>query len=143
MYLVGNGAAAADVLDAVTARVLGMCVSWCSRNVRWTDAERLSYLALDDVALLEDLNNDILLLGAAELSLKSALGGSVEGTLVAVAVSVIVSYAVSQVLEAPKCWPTKPMTRQCETYLWVTKTLKLSTTWARGMLLSFFQSWTA
>jgi hypothetical protein len=29
VYLVGNGAAAADVLDAVTARVLDMDVSWC------------------------------------------------------------------------------------------------------------------
>lgn len=45
-----------------------------------------SYLALDDVALLEDLDDDILLLGAAELGLKSALGGSVEGALVTVAV---------------------------------------------------------
>lgn len=44
-----------------------------------------SYLALDDVALLEDLDNDVLLLGAAELGLKSALGGSVECALVAVA----------------------------------------------------------
>lgn len=68
-----------------------------------------SYLALNDVALLEDLNNDILLLGAAELSLKSALGGSVEGALVAVAVSVIVSSAILQVLDVPKCWPTRPM----------------------------------
>jgi hypothetical protein len=64
VYLVGNGAAAADVLDTVTARVL----------------------ALDDVALLEDLDDDILLLGAAKLGLKSALGGSVEGSLVAVVV---------------------------------------------------------
>jgi hypothetical protein len=45
-----------------------------------------SYLALDDVALLEDLDNDVLLLRAAELSLKSALGSSVEGALVSVAI---------------------------------------------------------
>jgi hypothetical protein len=43
-----------------------------------------SYLALDDVALLEDLGNGILLLGTAKLSLKSSLGGGVEGALVAV-----------------------------------------------------------
>lgn len=51
-----------------------------------------SYLALDDVALLEDLDNDVLVLGATELGLKSALGGSVEGTLVAVAIDAIVSH---------------------------------------------------
>lgn len=55
-----------------------------------------SYLALDDVALLEDLNNDVLLLGAAELGLESALGGSVEGALVAVAIGVFVSNDVSR-----------------------------------------------
>jgi hypothetical protein len=54
-----------------------------------------SYLALDDVALLEDLDNDVLILGATELGLKSALGGSVEGALVAVAVGICVSYAIS------------------------------------------------
>ena len=53
-----------------------------------------SYLALDDVALLEDLDNDVLILGATELGLKSALGGSVEGALVAVAVGICVSYAI-------------------------------------------------
>ena len=51
-----------------------------------------SYLALDDVALLENLDNDVLVLGATELGLKSALGGSVEGTLVAVAIDAIVSH---------------------------------------------------
>ena len=50
-----------------------------------------SYLALDDVALLEDLDDDILLLGAAKLGLKSALGGSVEGALVAVAVHLLLA----------------------------------------------------
>jgi len=50
-----------------------------------------SYLALNDVALLEDLDDDILLLGAAELGLKSALGGSVEGALVAVAVHTLLA----------------------------------------------------
>lgn len=60
--------------------------------------ETKSYLALDDVALLEDLDNDVLLLGAAELGLKSALGGRVEGALVAVAIDVFVSYAVSSSL---------------------------------------------
>jgi hypothetical protein len=63
-----------------------------------------SYLALDDVALLEDLNDDILLLGAAKFGLKSALGGSVEGALVAVAVEIIVRYAVSSSLDAAQCW---------------------------------------
>ena len=63
-----------------------------------TNAERLSYLALDDVALLEDLNNDVLLLGAAELGLESALGGSVEGALVAVAIGVFVSNDFSRIL---------------------------------------------
>ena len=53
-----------------------------------------SYLALDDVALLEDLDNGILLLGATELGLKSALGSSVEGALVTVAVDVCVSCAL-------------------------------------------------
>lgn len=144
VYLVGNGATAADVLDTVTARVLRhacqlVLMEWWMNRCQKAE----SYLALDDIALLEDLNDDILLLGAAELGLKSALGGSVEGALVAVAVSVNVSYAILQVLDAPKCWPTRPMAGECETYLWVTKTLKLSTTWARGMLLSFFQSWTA
>ena len=62
-----------------------------------TNAERLSYLALDDVALLEDLNNDVLLLGAAKLGLESALGGSVEGGLVAVAIGVFVSNDVSRI----------------------------------------------
>ena len=57
-----------------------------------------SYLALDDVALLEDLNNDVLLLGAAELGLESALGGSVEGALVAVAIGVFVSNDFSRIL---------------------------------------------
>lgn len=56
-----------------------------------------SYLALDDVALLEDLNNDVLLLGAAELGFESALGGSVEGALVAVAIGVFVSNDVSRI----------------------------------------------
>ena len=55
------------------------------------------YLALDDVALLEDLDDDILLLGAAELGLESALGGSVEGALVAVAIGVFVSNDVSRI----------------------------------------------
>lgn len=50
-----------------------------------------SYLALDDVALLEDLDDDILLLGAAKLGLESALGGSVEGALVAVAVHLLLA----------------------------------------------------
>jgi hypothetical protein len=63
-----------------------------------------SYLALDDVALLEDLDDDILLLGAAKFGLKSALGGSVEGALVAVAVEIIVRYAVSSSLDAAQCW---------------------------------------
>jgi len=53
-----------------------------------------SYLALNDVALLENLDDDILLLGAAKLGLKSALSGSVEGALVTVAVDVYVSCAV-------------------------------------------------
>ena len=56
-----------------------------------------SYLALNDVALLEDLDDDILLLGAAELGLESALGGSVEGALVAVAIGVFVSNDVSRI----------------------------------------------
>ena len=56
-----------------------------------------SYLALDDVALLKDLNNDVLLLGAAELGFESALGGSVEGALVAVAIGVFVSNDVSRI----------------------------------------------
>lgn len=56
-----------------------------------------SYLALDDVALLKDLDNGVLLLGTAELSLKSALGGRVEGALVAVPIRAMVSYvAVSR-----------------------------------------------
>lgn len=59
-----------------------------------------SYLALNDVALLEDLDDDILLLGAAELGLESALGGSVEGALVAVAVHIVVSYDASRVFDA-------------------------------------------
>lgn len=63
-----------------------------------------SYLALDDVALLEDLNDNILLLGAAELSLKSALGSSVEGALVTVAIDITVSYAVSSSIDAAQCW---------------------------------------
>lgn len=54
----------------------------------------MSYLALNDVALLEDLDDDILLLGAAELSLERSLGSGVEGTLVAVAVKVNVSYVL-------------------------------------------------
>ena len=68
-----------------------------------------SYLALDDVALLEDLNNDVLLLGAAELGFESALGGSVEGALVAVAVGIIVSCDVSQVSEAAQYLTRRPM----------------------------------
>ena len=68
-----------------------------------------SYLALDDVALLEDLNNDVLLLRAAELGLESALGGSVEGALVAVAVGLIVSCDVSQVSEAAQYLTRRPM----------------------------------
>lgn len=44
-----------------------------------------SYLRLDNVALLEDLLDDFLVLGGAEVSLKRALGGSIEGALVAVA----------------------------------------------------------
>jgi len=61
---VGDGAAGADVLDAVTARIL----------------------SLDEVALLKDLDDSVLLLGSAELSLESALGGRVESALVAVLV---------------------------------------------------------
>jgi hypothetical protein len=53
-----------------------------------------SYLALDDVALLEDLDDGVLLLGAAELGLKSALSGSVEDALVTVAVEICVSCAL-------------------------------------------------
>lgn len=68
-----------------------------------------SYLALDDVALLKDLNNDVLLLGAAELGFESALGGSVEGALVAVAVGIIVSCDVSQVSEAAQYLTRRPM----------------------------------
>lgn len=72
-------------------------------NGSWIDRCRKAgpYLALDDVALLEDLNDDILLLGAAKLGLKSALGGSVEGALVAVAVDIIVSYAMPKSLMMP------------------------------------------
>ena len=61
-----------------------------------------SYLALDDVALLEDLDNNVLLLRATELSLKSALGGGVEGALVAVARNAIVSHAVSSNIHVAK-----------------------------------------
>jgi hypothetical protein len=53
-----------------------------------------SYLALNDVALLEDLDNDVLILGAAELGLKSAFGSCVEGALVAVSIDTIVNYDV-------------------------------------------------
>jgi len=52
-----------------------------------------SYLSLDEVALLKDLDDSVLLLGSAELSLESALGGRVESALVAVPVT-IVSVAV-------------------------------------------------
>jgi len=62
--LVGDGAAAADVLDAITA----------------------GCLSLDKVALLKDLDDSILLLGGAELSLEDALGGRVKSALVAVLV---------------------------------------------------------
>jgi len=44
-----------------------------------------SYLGLNEVALLKDLDNSILLLGAAELGLKGALGGGIESALVTVA----------------------------------------------------------
>jgi hypothetical protein len=44
-----------------------------------------SYLGLNEVALLKDLDNGVLLLGAAELGLKCALGGRVESALVTVA----------------------------------------------------------
>lgn len=54
--------------------------------VRKKEAE--SYLALDDVALLEDLDDHVLVLGGAKVSLKSALRGGVEGTLVAVSTQV-------------------------------------------------------
>lgn len=50
--------------------------------------ETESYLALDNVALLEDLDDSVLLLSTAELGLKSALGGRVEGALVTVALEI-------------------------------------------------------
>ena len=93
---------------------------------KWQKAK--SYLALNNVALLEDLDNDILLLGAAKLGLKSALGGSVEGALVSVAVGIFVSYDVPKSFEAAQYMAKRPMVGQRKTYLWVTKTLKLSTT---------------
>jgi hypothetical protein len=94
---VGYGATTADVLDTVTARSLRSYVSERSLKVEWTDAEGLeSYLALDDGSLLEDLSNSILLLSTAELSLKSSLGGRVEGALVAVPVEGTVSHAVHE-----------------------------------------------
>jgi hypothetical protein len=46
-----------------------------------------SYLSLHQVALLEDLDNSVLLLGGAELSLEGALGGRVVGALVAVPIA--------------------------------------------------------
>jgi hypothetical protein len=45
------------------------------------------YLSLHEVALLKDLDHGVLLLRGAEFGLESALGSRVEGTLVAVPVS--------------------------------------------------------
>lgn len=52
-------------------------------------AKTESYLALDNVALLKDLDNGVLLLSTAKLGLESALGGRVEGALVTVAVGCV------------------------------------------------------
>jgi hypothetical protein len=92
------------------------------------------------VALLKDLDNSVLLLGGAELSLKGALGGRVVGALVAVPV---VMSALLLLLYVYHCIGVRYTSMVGWAYLWVTKILKLSTTWARGTLLSFFHSSTA
>ena len=89
----------------------------------------MTYLCCLNVALLEDLLQDLILVCGAELVLEGALARCVEDALGAVADVRIRAVSSEAELE--------------QTYLSVTKTLKPLTTCARGMLESCFQFWTA
>lgn len=77
-----NHGALSDVLDAITAGILLIVSSLTLHSELCT----CTYPRLDDVALLQDLFYDFILVTRAKLILECALGGSVKDSSVALSV---------------------------------------------------------